>query len=217
MSADSLKNRAVTFCVVVSRLAREQELEIIKDYKLRRFRKKHKVMATANKNLSTFDSPVPSASDMKFGIVVAEWNHEITEALKNGAVKTLKENGCAEESILVKYVPGTFELALGARFFAEHTDVDAIIVLGCVIQGDTRHFDFVCQGVTQGVTQVQLEWDLPVAFGVLTTNDQQQALDRAGGKLGNKGDEAAATAIKMVHLQREFELMSAAVDRTNIN
>lgn len=101
-------------------------------------------------------------------------------------------------------MPGTFELSLGAQFFAEYTDVDAIIVLGCVIQGDTRHFDFVCQGVTQGVTQLMLSWNIPIAFGVLTTENQQQALDRAGGSLGNKGDEAADTAIKMVQMQIEM-------------
>ena len=163
-------------------------------------------MASNLKNLSVFDRPVPSAAEMSFGIVVAEWNHAITSALLDGAIATLRAAGCPEEKISVKWVPGTFELAMGAQYFAEYTNVDAVIVRGCVIQGDTRHFDFVCQGVTQGVQQMQLSWNMPIAFGVLTTNDQQQALDRAGGKLGNKGDEAAATAIKMVALQREMEL-----------
>ena len=163
-------------------------------------------MASNLKNLSVFDRPVPSAAEMSFGIVVAEWNHAITSALLDVAIATLRAAGCPEEKISVKWVPGTFELAMGAQYFAEYTNVDAVIVLGCVIQGDTRHFDFVCQGVTQGVQQMQLSWNMPIAFGVLTTNDQQQALDRAGGKLGNKGDEAAATAIKMVALQREMEL-----------
>lgn len=161
-------------------------------------------MATKNKNLSVFNSEIPSAKDMKFGIVVSEWNYEITGALLEGAVKTLKDNGCPEENIEVKYVPGTFELTLGSKFFAEYTDVDAVIALGCVIQGDTPHFDFVCQGVTQGITQLMINWNIPVAFGVLTTNDQQQAIDRCGGVHGNKGDEAAATVIKMVHLQKEM-------------
>ena len=116
-----------------------------------------------------------------------------------------------------KYVPGTFELSLGAQFFAEYTDVDAVIVLGCVIQGDTRHFDFVCQGVTQGVMQLQLQWNMPIAFGVLTTNDLQQALDRSGGRLGNKGDEAVAAAIQMVHLQDEMDTEENALDRKAIN
>ena len=162
-------------------------------------------MATKKHNLSQFDSPLPSAAEMRFGIVVAEWNREVTEALLEGAVRTLHAAGCPDLNIQIKYVPGTFELSLGAQFFAEYTDVDAVIVLGCVIQGDTRHFDFVCQGVTQGVMQLQLQWNMPIAFGVLTTNDLQQALDRSGGRLGNKGDEAAAAAIQMVHLQDEMD------------
>ena len=153
-------------------------------------------MATRNHNLSKFDSPLPSAADMRFGIVVAEWNREVTEALLEGAVRTLRNAGCPDMNIQIKYVPGTFELALGAQFFAEYTDVDAVIALGCVIQGDTRHFDFICQGVTQG-----------------------QALDRCGGRLGNKGDEAAATAINMVKLQIDMEAASPdhEPDRRNIN
>ncbi|MDE6499732.1 MAG: 6,7-dimethyl-8-ribityllumazine synthase, partial [Rikenella sp.] len=162
-------------------------------------------MASNLKNLSVFDRPVPSAAEMSLGIVVAEWNPAITNALLEGAVETLRAAGCPDEKISVKWVPGTFELAMGAQYFAEYTNVDAVIVLGCVIQGDTRHFDFVCQGVTIVVQQMQLSWNMPIAFGVLTTENQQQALDRAGGKLGNKGDEAAATAIKMVALQREME------------
>jgi 6,7-dimethyl-8-ribityllumazine synthase len=110
-------------------------------------------------------------------------------------------------------------LALGAQFFAEYTDVDAVIAIGCVIQGDTRHFDFICQGVTQGITQLQLQWNMPIAFGVLTVDNKQQALDRCGGALGNKGDEAAATAIQMVKLQIEMEAASPdrEPDRRNIN
>ena len=138
-------------------------------------------MATKNHNLSKFDSPLPSAADMRFGIVVAEWNREVTEALLEGAVRTLRAAGCPDMNIQVKYVPGTFELSLGAQFFAEYTDVDAVIALGCVIQGDTRHFDFICQGVTQGITQLQIQWNMPIAFGVLTVGDMQQALDRCGG------------------------------------
>ena len=115
--------------------------------------------------------------------------------------------------------PGTFELSLGAQFFAEYTDVDAVIALGCVIQGDTRHFDFICQGVTQGITQLQIQWNMPIAFGVLTVGDMQQALDRCGGRHGNKGDEAAATAINMVKLQIDMEAASPdhEPDRRNIN
>ena len=162
-------------------------------------------MATIHKNLSTIEGDLPSAAGMKFGIVVAEWNPKVTMALLDGAVKTLTAAGCAESDITVKHVTGTIELTLAAQFFAEYTDVDAVIVWGCVIQGETRHFDYVCQSVTQGVTDVMLTWNMPVAFGVLTTNDMQQALDRAGGKYGNKGDEAAVAAIRMAALQIEME------------
>ncbi len=166
-------------------------------------------MATKNHNLSQFDSALPNGENIKVGIVVAEWNRAITGALADGAVKTLKEAGCKEENITIKYVPGTFELTLGAQYFAEYTDVDAIIVLGCVIQGDTPHFDYVCSGVTQGVTQLQIQWNIPIAFGVLTVLEEQQALDRAGGALGNKGDEAAATALHMAVLQQEMAKAAA--------
>lgn len=160
----------------------------------------------ATKNLSEYDiNSIPSAEGMKFGIVVAEWNYQITGQLAKGAIDTLQKHGANSENIFVKHVPGTFELTLGGQFFAEYTDVDAIILLGCVIQGETRHFDFICQGVTQGTTQLNMNYNLPVIFGVLTTDNEQQALDRSGGKLGNKGDEAAITAIKMVNLQREIE------------
>ena len=160
----------------------------------------------ATKNLSEYVlSSVPDGKDMKFGIVVSEWNYEVTGALAIGAVETLKKHGVSDEDILVKHVPGSFELTLGGQFFAEYTDVDAIILLGCVIQGETRHFDFICQGVAKGATDLNIKYNLPVIFGVLTTENQQQALDRAGGKLGNKGDEAAVTALKMVALQSNFE------------
>jgi 6,7-dimethyl-8-ribityllumazine synthase len=150
---------------------------------------------------------------MKFGIVVSEWNHDVTEALLKGAVRTLRSAGCAEHNILIKYVPGTFELPLGAQFFAQYSDVDAVIVLGCVVQGETRHFDYICSGATQGIVQLQIAWNMPIAFGVLTTNDMQQALDRAGGVHGNKGDEAAATAINMVKLQNEMETSAENINR----
>jgi len=159
----------------------------------------------ATKNLSEYDlTTVPSAEAMKFGIVVAEWNYEITGALAQGAVDTLKRHGAKDENIIVKHVPGTFELTLGAQYMAEFAGVDAIIVLGCVIQGETRHFDFICQGVTQGITDLNMKYNKPFIFGVLTTDNQQQALDRAGGKLGNKGDEAAVTAIKMLALKADL-------------
>lgn len=160
----------------------------------------------ATKDLSAYDmEKVPSAENMKFGIVVSEWNYEVTGALARGAAETLKKHGAKDDNILVKHVPGSFELTLGGQLFAENTDVDAILLLGCVIQGETRHFDFICHGVSQGATHLNMKFNLPVIFGVLTTDNQQQALDRAGGKHGNKGDEAAVTAIKMVALERDFE------------
>jgi len=157
-------------------------------------------------NLSSYDpGSVPEASDMRFGIVVADWNREITWSLLDGALNTLKKHGATEDNIIVKHVPGSFELTLGAQFLAEYDDVDAIICLGCVIQGETPHFTYICQSVTQGITTLNMEYNLPIIFGVLTTLTDRQAFDRAGGKLGNKGDEAAVTAIKMAALQRELE------------
>ncbi len=162
-------------------------------------------MATQNKNLSEYDPvTIPSGADMKIGIVVSEWNTEVTEALSNGAIDTLLRHDINPDNIIKRYVPGSFELTAGGKYFAEYTDVDAVICLGCVIQGETPHFDFVCQGVTQGMTELNIRYDVPFIFGLLTTLDQQQALDRAGGKHGNKGDEAAITAIKMVSLKREL-------------
>jgi 6,7-dimethyl-8-ribityllumazine synthase len=157
-------------------------------------------------NLSAYNPElVPDASEMRFGIVVSDWNKEVTWSLLDGTVKTLKKHGMTDKNIVVKHVPGSFELTLGAQFLAEYDDLDAVICLGCVIQGETPHFKYICQGVTQGITQLNLEYNLPFIFGVLTTNTQQQAEDRSGGKLRNKGDEAAVTAIKMAALQRETE------------
>ncbi len=160
----------------------------------------------ATKDLSQYDiNSVPTAENMHFGIVVAEWNFEITSALANGAVATLKKHGAADNNISLKYVPGTFELPLGGQFFAELENVDAIILLGCVIQGETRHFDYICEAVSQGTKDLNLKYNKPFIFGVLTTDNQQQAIDRAGGKHGNKGDEAAVTAIKMIELKKSFQ------------
>jgi len=157
-------------------------------------------------NLSSYDpDTIPKANKMRFGVVVSDWNSEVTWSLLQGAVNTLKNHGAKDDNIIVKHVPGSFELTLGAQFLAEYDDLDAVICLGCVIQGETPHFTFICQSVTQGITQLNMEYNIPVIFGVLTTITQQQAVDRAGGKLGNKGDEAAVTAIKMAALQREME------------
>jgi 6,7-dimethyl-8-ribityllumazine synthase len=155
-------------------------------------------MSSSLKNLSDHDpASIPDGFLMKFGIVVSEWNQEITSALLEGALKRLKKHGVREEHILVKTVPGSFELPYGARLLAEEFSPHAVICLGCVIRGETSHFDYICQGVTQGITALNLNQPIPFIFGVLTTENQQQALDRAGGKHGNKGDEAAVTALKM--------------------
>jgi 6,7-dimethyl-8-ribityllumazine synthase len=134
----------------------------------------------------------------KFAIVVAEWNEDITESLYHGAFDALIEMGVKKSNIKRKNVPGTFELTLGALWMAVKKDIDAVICLGCVIQGDTPHFDYICQGVTYGITEVNIKAKKPVIFGVLTTLTKKQALERAGGKLGNKGEEAAVTAVKML-------------------
>ncbi|MBL7882673.1 MAG: 6,7-dimethyl-8-ribityllumazine synthase [Bacteroidia bacterium] len=159
-------------------------------------------MSSSLKNLSDFNHTlIPNGKGMKVGLVVAEWNIEITGALRDGAIKTLVENGVIESDITIKYVPGSFELTLGAQFLCENSSTDAVIALGCVIQGETRHFDFICDAVAHGITNVSLKYNKPVVFGVLTPNTLQQAQDRAGGKHGNKGDEAAVTAIKMLALK----------------
>ena len=142
---------------------------------------------------------------MKIAVVVAEWNAEITENLKKGALATLLQYGLKEENLLVEYVPGSYELPIGAQFILESKEIDAVICLGCVIQGETKHFDFVCEAVSQGVKDVSLKYNKPVIFGVLTDNHIDQSRARSGGALGNKGDEAAVTAIKMIALQQNLE------------
>ncbi|HOB83992.1 MAG TPA: 6,7-dimethyl-8-ribityllumazine synthase [Bacteroidales bacterium] len=157
-------------------------------------------------DLSAYDpDTIPDAGSFKFGIVVADWNRDITHALLDGALKTLKKHGVRDQNIYIKHVPGTFELTFGGRLIAESTESDAVICLGCVIQGETPHFTYICQGVTQGITQLNLDYDIPFIFGVLTTETHQQAIDRSGGKYGNKGDEAAVTAIKMAALNNRTE------------
>lgn len=156
-------------------------------------------MATIYHNLSEYDfNSVPDATNMRFGIVVSEWNDNITGALLDGAVKTLKRHGAKDENILIESVPGSFELTFGAAQMIKSGKVDAVIALGCVVRGDTPHFDYVCTGATQGIAHLNATTDTPVIYGLITTNNMQQAEDRAGGKLGNKGDECAITAIKML-------------------
>jgi 6,7-dimethyl-8-ribityllumazine synthase len=157
-------------------------------------------------NLSAYDpKKVPDATEMRFGIVVSDWNQNVTWALLEGAVNTLRKHGAKNKNIVVKHVPGSFELTLGAQLLAEYDDLDGVICLGCVVQGETPHFTYICQGVTQGITQLNMEYNIPFIFGILTTNTNQEAIDRSGGKHGNKGDEAAITAIKMADLQHEME------------
>ena len=158
-------------------------------------------MASSQKNLSHYSDKNldKDLSNSTLAIIVSEWNEEVTEALYTGAYDTLVAQGISKEHIVRKNVPGSFELSLAAQYMASDENIDAVICLGCVIQGETRHFDFICQAVANGVTDVSLKYNKPVIFGVLTPNTQQQALDRAGGKHGNKGDEAAITAIKMLN------------------
>ena len=154
-------------------------------------------MATANKNLSHYDkATIPNAKNYRFGIVVSEWNKSITEGLYEGSYKTLKENGVEEGNIIRYDVPGSFELIYGCKKMQKQ-NVDAIIAIGSVIQGETRHFDFVCDGVTQGIKDLNIQNDIPIIFCVLTDTTMQQAIDRSGGKHGNKGTESAIAAIKM--------------------
>jgi 6,7-dimethyl-8-ribityllumazine synthase len=159
-------------------------------------------MATKNKNLSSFDlKAVPSGSGKKIGLVISEWNAEITEGLKKGAIDVLEACGTSVKDILIEYVPGTFELPLGSQFLLESTDVDAVVAIGCVVRGETAHFDYVCQGATQGIQDVSLRFNKPVMFCVLTDDTIQQSRDRSGGKYGNKGTEAAVGALKMLGLK----------------
>lgn len=162
-------------------------------------------MSSSDRGLSEIEgTPVPSAEGMTFGVVVSEWNSGITNALFQGVTETLIKAGAHIENIFRHPVPGTFELPLGAQYLLEFTEVDAVICLGCVIQGETRHFDFICDAAANGIMNISLKYNQPVVFGVLTTNDQAQAQDRAGGRHGNKGVEAAITAIKMVHLRKQI-------------
>jgi len=163
-------------------------------------------MASHLKNLSDFThTTVPNGSAFNMAIVVAEWNAKITGALYEGALQTLLKYGVKEENIFTSAVPGSFELTAAAEILLNRKpNLDAVICLGCVIQGDTKHFDFICDAVAHGITNVGIKYSKPVIFGVLTTNDEQQALDRAGGKHGNKGDEAAITALKMADFAATF-------------
>jgi len=163
-------------------------------------------MASRLHNLSDYDfNSVPDAKGMRFGIVVSEWNDKITGALLEGAFDTLLRHGAAEDDIHVMTVPGSFELVFGSSQFVKSGLVDAVIAIGCVIRGDTPHFDYICQGTTQGLAELNLQGNAPIIYGLLTCNTLQQAQDRCGGSLGNKGDECAVTAIKMVDYRRQMQ------------
>jgi 6,7-dimethyl-8-ribityllumazine synthase len=162
-------------------------------------------MATSLQNLSGHDpSSIPSGQGKRVAIVVAEWNKEITFALRDAAIASLKQHGVEEQSIAVHYVPGTFELSFGSMLAGSHADIDGVIAIGCVIQGETPHFDYICQAVSYGITELNLRLGKPVIFGVLTTNTIEQAKERSGGKHGNKGDEAAVTVLKMLAMKNSF-------------
>ena len=155
----------------------------------------------ATTNLSYYDkTTIPSAKDFRFGIVVSEWNPDITENLQKGAIETLLDCGARQENIISWEVPGSFELVYGCKKMLETLQLDAIIAIGNVIQGETKHFDFVCNGVTQGIIDLNVKYSTPIIFCVLTDNTKQQSIDRSGGKFGNKGIESAVAAIKMASL-----------------
>lgn len=156
-------------------------------------------MASALHNLSAYDSTeLPDVHDCRFGLVVADWHAELTSALAKGAAETLQLHGARIECLTVMRVPGSFELTFGAQRLAQRPEIDAVICLGVVIRGDTKHDDYINHAVAQGLTAVSLKFDKPVIFGLVTTNDLQQAVDRCGGKHGNKGVEAAVTAIRLL-------------------
>jgi 6,7-dimethyl-8-ribityllumazine synthase len=155
----------------------------------------------ATTNLSHYDkTTIPNAKDFRFGIVVSEWNPDITENLQKGAIETLLDCGARQENIISWEVPGSFELVYGCKKMLETLQLDAIIAIGNVIQGETKHFDFVCNGVTQGIIDLNVKYSTPIIFCVLTDNTKQQSIDRSGGKFGNKGIESAVAAIKMASL-----------------
>lgn len=163
-------------------------------------------MTEKKKNLSEFKPfEFSSAHKTRIGIVVSEWNDRITDSLLKGAEESLLEHGILQENILVKHVPGSFELPLGANWMLEKTNVDAVICIGCIIQGETRHFDFIAQAVADGIMNVGLKFSKPVIFSVLTCNTMEQAEDRSGGKHGNKGVEGAVSALKMLELSHGIE------------
>lgn len=162
-------------------------------------------MATANRNLSEYNKEfIPNGAGFKIGIVVSEWNENITLNLLKGAKETLIDNGVEERNIIIRFVPGAFELPLGAQYMCESTNIDGVVAIGAVIQGETKHFDFVCDGATQGIKDVNLKYNIPISFCLLTDNNIQQSIDRSGGKHGNKGVECAIACMKMIELKKSL-------------
>ncbi len=169
-------------------------------------------MASSLKNLSTYDeSNLPSAAGLSFGIVVSDWNTDITHVLYQGCLDTLLKHGVAEDDIRTAQVPGSFELPVGAKIMAGVKRFDAIICLGCVIKGETQHDEYINNAVATGLTNLSIASGIPCIFGVLTPNNHEQALERAGGKHGNKGVEAAVTAIRMASLRKELAKPTAKI------
>jgi 6,7-dimethyl-8-ribityllumazine synthase len=162
-------------------------------------------MATEGRNLSEYNKEaIPSGADFKIGIVVSEWNDSITLNLLEGAKNALLENGVKEQNIIVRFVPGAYELPLGSQFMCKNETIDGVIAIGAVIQGETKHFDFVCEAATLGIKDVNLKFNTPISFCLLTDNTMQQSIDRSGGKHGNKGIECAIACLKMIALKKSF-------------
>ena len=162
-------------------------------------------MASSIYNVNSLSREVPNAQGMRIGIVVSEWNDNITSELAEGAINTLKKFGVADDDIIIRSVPGSFELVFGCAQMIKSGWVDGVIAIGCIIRGDTPHFEYISTGVTQGISALNKDNDVPVVFGVLTTNNLQQAEERSGGIIGNKGDEFAITAIKMIDFRRSLQ------------
>ncbi|MBC8048474.1 MAG: 6,7-dimethyl-8-ribityllumazine synthase [Fimbriimonadaceae bacterium] len=162
-------------------------------------------MATRNRNLSSYaEGTIPSGADFTIGIIVSEWNSDITNVLYEGCLKTLLENNASKEKIITIKVPGSFELPSAAQLLLESRELDAVICLGCIIKGDTKHDEYIATAVSHGIMIVSIDYSTPVIFGVLTTDNLEQAQERAGGKHGNKGDEAAISALKMAAIRQNL-------------
>lgn len=162
-------------------------------------------MATSERKLPSFNKKfLNKPGEIKIGIVVSKWNDDITSNLLEGALKVLLDAGISRENVFIEWVPGSFELPLGAQYLIEYENVAAVICLGCVIRGETAHFDYVCQGCSEGIKDVSIKYNRPVMFGVLTDDNKKQSIARSGGKLGNKGEEAALAALEMLALKHKL-------------